>query len=56
MSTNAVVLIIKGAISELDPVHREHVENVHLRLAALVDDNGDAGLLALALLGAERAE
>lgn len=51
--SNGLVIVIKGAISECPKVEQEHIAHVYLRMKALVEDNGNAGLMALALLGAE---
>ena len=47
------VLLIKGAITELSEEERASVMSSHARLKSIVDETGDHGLIALALLGAE---
>lgn len=48
------ILMIKGAISELPPAHREQCEAMAEHLRRMVNDAGDVvGPLAIALIGAE---
>lgn len=49
------LLLIKGAIGELPPDQKELVMRVASELRAVLADNGDLGLIALGLVGAEEA-
>lgn len=50
-----MLLVLKGAISELPPEDQEKIKAVANTLKSIILSNGDAGMMAFALLGAEMA-
>ena len=48
-------LLIQGAIADLPQDEQEKVKECHEKLKALIDEYGDCGCIALALLGTELA-
>lgn len=51
----AVLLTIKGAIYDLYPDDQAAVKTAAEQIRAVIAENGDAGFLAMALVGAEMA-
>jgi len=49
----AVLYMIKGALSDLSEQDQAKVRAVKEELKAVIDRNGEHGMMALALLGAE---
>jgi len=49
-----MILLIKGAISELTENQQARTMEAHEKLNAIVEEYGGEGLIALALLGAEK--
>ena len=54
--SSAITLAIKGAISELPDEDQKAVAAAYDALKKVVTDAGNAGLMAIALLGSELAE
>ena len=52
----AAVLMLKGLISEMPEADRAVIADCAAQLKAIVKDQGDAGLIALALVTAELGE
>lgn len=50
------LLLIKGAVSELSEVEQKQVRNAKEAIKELIEQHGDAGLIALAWIAAEIAE
>lgn len=50
-----VVLMLKGAIGELEPDQKAHVEATAQRIRDVVTEAGELGIVALGLVGAEEA-
>lgn len=49
------LLLIKGAISNLPAQQQEKIKAAYAELKDVLVENGDEGLMAFALLGAEEA-
>lgn len=54
--SSEITSVIKGAISELPEDDKKAVTAAYEALKKVVTDAGDAGLMAIALLGSELAE
>lgn len=54
--TNPALLMIKGLISEFPEEDRKKVEECAAKLRAAIEEYGDQGLVALALVGIENQE
>lgn len=51
----AVLIAISGAIYQMPPTDREKVEATAVEIRKIVDAAGDHGVVALSLVGAEKA-
>lgn len=49
----AHLLMMKGAMSEMTEAERTKINEVAAAIRALVKDNGDEGLVAIAIVGLE---
>lgn len=49
-------LALKGAVSEMPFIEREKIAECKAKFDALVKEYGDAGLIALAMIGMEMAK
>ena len=47
------LLLIKGEITNLTPAQQQQVKDCAAMIRAVIEDGGPAGVLALALVGAE---
>jgi len=49
------LLIIRGVISQLPQKNQEKIKELHQKLSEIIDSDKENGLMALSLLGTERA-